>query len=284
MVQGRKEKYYVSKGTLIGLWIAIILVIFLTLSNLIAIASLQLQLNSYVNDMIDRESRENNAVQNSGQIGTQNEVKISYDRPITRIIGIVAVTNDNRGIVENVSIRLIPGSNDVLINTNPFLEPDIQYSAQLAVNYAMLKTKLGKDVDYIFDFNAGEAQLIGGGSAGGAMTVMTIAALQNEELRDDVIMTGTIEQDGTIGKVSGLIEKAQAAGEEGYRYFLVPEGQSTATYYERQLTEKTIRGFTFYRTIYVPKVVDLKELAMQDYNMTVVEVHDIDDALKYFLD
>ncbi len=39
-----------------------------------------------------------------------------------RTVPIVAVTNDGVGEVENLTVRLIPGNSNVLINTNPFLD------------------------------------------------------------------------------------------------------------------------------------------------------------------
>ena len=64
-----------------------------------------------------------------------------------------------------------------------------------------------------------------GPSAGAALTIATIAALKHDSIRSDVVITGTINADGTIGQIGGVLEKAQAAKDIGAKLFLVPVGQ-----------------------------------------------------------
>ena len=52
---------------------------------------------------------------------------------------------------------------------------------------------------------------IDGPSAGAAMTVGTLAAFRGDDLNPDVVMTGTINPDGTIGPVGGIPQKVQGA-------------------------------------------------------------------------
>ncbi len=200
-------------------------------------------------------------------------------------IPIVAVSSNGVGVVGNLTTKIMPGNNNVLINTNPFLDSDIQYSANKAVAVAKLRSKYNFDKDFIFDFKAGDAKLIGGGSAGAAITIATIAALQNKTIKDDAVITGTINPDGTIGKIGGVIEKAKAVADAGYRYFLIPKGEATVTYYEKQVTkEPTVFGFTMLNTYYVPKTIDLKKVAGEEWALNVVEVSTIDEALTYFIE
>ena len=72
---------------------------------------------------------------------------------------------------------------------------------------------------------------VDGPSAGAAMTIMLIAALENRTIRDDMAVTGTIETDGSVGPVGGLIEKASAVTEKGMDVFVTP----TQSAYERML-------------------------------------------------
>ncbi len=37
----------------------------------------------------------------------------------------MAVSNDESGVMDDMNLKLTPGSNDILMNTNPFLEPDL---------------------------------------------------------------------------------------------------------------------------------------------------------------
>lgn len=204
---------------------------------------------------------------------------------VEKSIPIVAVSSAGGGVVGNVTIKLIPGNNNVLINTNPFTDTDIQYSVNTAVAVAKLNTNYDYDRDFIFDYHAKSAQLIGGGSAGAATTILAMAAIEGKKIRAGAIMTGAINADGTIGQIGSVLEKAKAAADAGYKYFLVPKGQSTITYYEKQVTkEDTMFGFEIYNTRYVPKEIDLKKAAAEEWNLTIVEVSTISEALPYFIE
>ena len=92
-----------------------------------------------------------------------------------------------------------------------------------------------------------------GPSAGAAMTVGFIALLRGDALQRGVAMTGTLEQNGTIGLVGGLRGKLRAAAREHYRLVLIPAGQL----YE---VEWNLQGLA------------------RDLNITVKEVSTIDEA------
>jgi uncharacterized protein len=91
-------------------------------------------------------------------------------------------------------------------------------------------------------------------------------------------MTGTINEDGTIGPVGAIYEKAKASKDVGATLFLVPVNKSTEYTYKR---ERRCQKFDFieYCTInYIPEQINIgKEL-----NITVKEVEDIGEALHYF--
>jgi uncharacterized protein len=196
---------------------------------------------------------------------------------------IVAVRSDGAGAAGSVDVEIVPGKGRVLINTNPFVETDTQFSAETSVKVAenFSNIELGdRDIIFSFDING---TLIGGPSAGAAMAVATIAAIENKEVRSDIAITGTIEDDGSIGSVGGIIEKAQAAGENGIKLFLVPKGQSKGTYYERSVVEEKKGGFIFRRINYIPKVFDLNEFTMEQYGMDSREVAVISEAANYML-
>ena len=73
-----------------------------------------------------------------------------------------------------------------------------------------------------------EAEGFEGGSGGLALTLGLLDVLTPGELtgRNRIAVTGTMEIDGTVGKVGGVTEKATAARRAGARYFLVPSGQA----------------------------------------------------------
>jgi uncharacterized protein len=119
------------------------------------------------------------------------------------------------------------GSGHVFLDTFPLTEVDMQGSARLAARVAAQVS--GKDLnqyDLFFVIRSGSTQ-IGGPSAGATLTVGAIAALNNWDVRPDVLDTGTIQPDGSIGPVGGIPEKAAAAAQAGVKKFLFPEGEET---------------------------------------------------------
>lgn len=71
---------------------------------------------------------------------------------------------------------------------------------------------------------------IAGPSAGLAFTLALLDELTKGNLmgRGKVVATGTINEDGTVGAIGALEQKAVAARERGATLFLVPKGQSDA--------------------------------------------------------
>lgn len=204
----------------------------------------------------------------------------ALDTLVTRSMPIVAVNPDlDAGVMGTLRLRLIPGNSDVLIDTNPFAETDLQYSSNIAVDVAKFQTgNSAPNTDFIFTYDI-VSDVIGGQSAGAAAAIAAIAALDKSRIKDGVVITGTINPNGSIGPVGAVLEKAQAAGEAGYREFLVPEGQSHVIYV--QPMQKDIFG----RIIIYPeeKVIDLKEEAYKMWNISVSEVSDIGEALRYMV-
>ncbi|KUK45148.1 MAG: Uncharacterized protein XD72_0552 [Methanothrix harundinacea] len=205
-----------------------------------------------------------------------------------RSIPIVAVAGDDTGVMGQLNLRLIPGNNDILINTNPFLEPDIQYAIKKAVTYAESRDpsyKFDKDFVFNFNFSSPRADLVGGESAGAAAAILTTAALEGKDLKDDAVITGTINEDGSVGRIGGVLEKTKAVSASGYKNFLIPMGQSDITYYERQIQRRPIdSGIDVLISEYVPKTLDLSETAKDELGLNIIEVSDVEEALPYFIE
>ncbi len=208
---------------------------------------------------------------------------LSFTEVYNSKIPVLAVkSDDNSGIISYANIELRSGRGRVLINTNPFVEPDTQFSAETAINIAEKAT--GEDLgqkDIILTFEA-NTTLVGGPSAGGAITIATIAAIRNTRLDPSIAITGTIEEDGSIGQVGGVLEKAQAASEGGIRLFLVPKGMTNLVYYEKQVSERRMGPFSIQEISYVPRTLNLKEYAADKWGLEVREVSDIAQAMAAF--
>jgi predicted S18 family serine protease len=263
-----------------GLWIVSSILLILLLVNSYYIYDLNRQVST-LRDEIRDISRPI-----VPSVSGQNELHRSSFSIAEKGIPIVAVSNDESGVMSEMNLRLIPGSNDILINTNPFLEPDVQYAVKTAVTYPESRDPNYKfDKDFVFNFTSTKAQLIGGESAGAAAAIVTIAALENKELKNDAVITGTINEDGTIGEIGGVLEKTKAVDDAGYKYFLIPEGQSNITYYERQVQrQSTDLGFDILRSKYVPKTLNLAKAAKDELGLNIIEVSNVDEALPYFIE
>ncbi len=260
------------------LWALIAALLVMSLYNTYSIKSLDNSVQKSLKTL-------NQNVESLSRANASGTVNVSEKLPSrTRTMPVVAVSRDREGTIGSVEVEVLPGNNNVLINTNPFLGTNLQYSMNTAVAVAKQQAEEGFQSDYVFNFEAGNAQLVGGGSAGAASTIAVIAALKDAPLKDSAVITGTISPDGTIGRVGGVLQKAKAAGEAGYDHFLVPEGQSTIKYYERVVERDEGFGFDIFNTRYVPKTIDLKQKAQEEWNMSVVEVRNIEEAIPYFIE
>ena len=200
-------------------------------------------------------------------------------KPFYSEMNLLAVDQDGNGVSTPLTVELKPGEGRVLTDIDKLLFwIDTQYSIQTARDVAVNITKINMDdYDLIYSINS-EATVVGGPSAGAALTIATVAALENKTLRDNIVITGTIEPDGSIGEVGGILEKAKAAKDIGADIFIVPLGQGEETYLKPQ--ENCVRrgGFIFCETAYKQITVNIGE----EIGISVLEVGNIRDALKYF--
>ncbi len=182
-----------------------------------------------------------------------------------------------RGVLAKAYVEIRPGSGHVFVDTFPLTEIDTQASARLSRDVAFQLAKKNPSNYDVFYTIRSESPIIGGPSAGGALTVATLSALFCLNVSSDVIMTGTINPDGSIGPVGGIFEKAGVSAEHGAKYFLIPKGQSIITV---QKTEKTQLPFGV-QIVSRPITIDVKSYAKEHWNMSVVEISDVREALKY---
>jgi len=191
-------------------------------------------------------------------------------------------TTRYQGTVLKITVDVREGTGLVLVNTAIPTGVDFQSSARTAANVA--HTITGMDLskkDVIFSISAGnnqDLQAVDGGSAGGAMTVLLISDLLGKNISNQVLMTGTIQSDGTIGPIGAAPEKADAAGQYGAKIFLVPQGQGVMPV---QTCNQTREGPVIYQTCSTEEK-SLSPAMESKYGMKVIEINNIQDALKYF--
>lgn len=194
-------------------------------------------------------------------------------------INLVAVDQNGNGVSTPLIVEAKPGTGKALTDVDKLLFwVDTQQSIQTAKNVAENVTKINASNYDLFYTIKSNASIIGGPSAGGSLTVATMAALRNEKIRSDVVMTGTINDDGTIGQIGGVLEKAKAAKEVGAKLFLVPEGQGNETYLQPEENCTRRGGFIFCETTYKQVTVNIGN----DAGIQVIEVANITEAYNYF--
>lgn len=197
------------------------------------------------------------------------------------IMNLPAVDNQGKGVMTLLVIEAIPGSGRTLVDIDNLLFwADTQHSIRIAKNVAANLSGVNIDnYDFIYNIYA-NASVIGGESAGAAITIATMAVLLDKKPREDVVITGTINHDGTIGPVQAILPKAEVAKAINATILLVPLLQSQEIVYEeREHCERF--GPTEVCTIErIPKKVDIKE----EIGIEVIEVESIQEALKYFFE
>ncbi|MEA3198951.1 MAG: uncharacterized protein QOE90_379 [Thermoplasmata archaeon] len=152
------------------------------------------------------------------------------DAVVMRAAAVADTGNGFVGSTATITIRTADnGSGHIFLDTFPLTAVDMQGSARLAARVASQVTGVAlASHDFFFTIRSASEQ-IGGPSAGADMTVGTIAALNGWKVRPDVLMTGTIEPDGSVGPVGGIPEKAAAAAQAGVTTFLFPAGEEITT-------------------------------------------------------
>ena len=199
------------------------------------------------------------------------------DNITTAGISVPAVDSEGNGVVSEITVQAMPGTGKALANIDRLLFwIDTQQSIQTARLVAQNITAIdvGKfDLSYTIEANA---SLVEGPSAGAALTIATIAALENRTINKSVMITGTIEPDGSIGPVGGVSQKANAAISSGAKLFLIPSGSiSEVSEWKKEKKCQQNNGVTWCDIDYVPAKTEL--------DIDVKEVSNISQALEYIL-
>lgn len=154
-------------------------------------------------------------------------------------VGGVAVTTSS-GLVEQIRRR---GAGDVVeLAVARYADGSVDPSATEVVSATLATNPDGSgsaffgvqvqtyfEVDYPHDVIIDSGQ-VGGPSAGLAFALGVIDALTPGELTGgrEVVATGTINADGTVGPIGGLEHKVDAVRRTGASLFLVPDSQTPA--------------------------------------------------------
>jgi len=166
-----------------------------------------------------------------------------------------AVDANGNGILTTITADVRSGSGGVYVDIEPFISVETQNSAKVAAQQAAIAAgvELGRfDVFYKIKANT---EVVDGPSGGQALALLAYSEFSGKALRADMTATGSIEADGSIGRVGGVLEKAEAAQAGGVKLFLVPLGQA------------------------VQDGVDLTQHAQARWGMQVVEVRNASESI-----
>jgi PDZ domain-containing secreted protein len=147
----------------------------------------------------------------------------------------LGVDQNDVGMVFPIRVEIIQSGTGILsvdIN-NVQYEPGFQAAVRAAAAAASQYTGESiHDKDIIVRFAPGGAQQFGpeqikvdGSSAGAIIAAMIAAGLSDAEISSSILVTGSIGEDGSVGRVGGLEAKAVAAAEFGAEAMIVPESQ-----------------------------------------------------------
>ncbi|MCS7131534.1 MAG: hypothetical protein NZ934_02250 [Hadesarchaea archaeon] len=169
-----------------------------------------------------------------GQIGKLNEeieelgARLDALRPRTAEYFAIGISEENLGEVISVQVTLIGEENWVSIDLSYVsYGENLQKSAKdAAAAVAFLENRSSLGVGVVVRFGGPDRLTrVDGPSAGAAMAIAIYACLHGKQIDNQVLITGAIRTNATIGWVGSVEEKAIAARDWGARLLLVPRGQ-----------------------------------------------------------
>src|SRR3989338_11348118 len=189
-----------------------------------------------------------------------------------------AVDSEGNGVVGILYTTVKPGTGKILVDTSRVLNYiDTQLSARTAATAASNYAKVNlSSVDIVYTIKV-NASIIEGPSAGASMALSVLLALENMTA-DDIAITGTINADGSIGKVGSILEKGRVAKDNGAKMYMVPAGQSTIESTVRNTTCSRAGAMDVCKVNYISETINIG----QYLGMEVHEVRNLHEAYQHF--
>jgi uncharacterized protein len=144
----------------------------------------------------------------------------------------LAVINNERGIVFPIEVEIInSGTGAISVDVSNVQYEDafqsaVRTAAAVASDYTGVPVSDKDIIVRIIGIQPdGELATIDGSSAGALITGIIVAGLTDSQVNDKVLLTGTINPNGTVGRVGSIEEKTEAALDFGAVMLLVPASQ-----------------------------------------------------------
>jgi len=192
-----------------------------------------------------------------------------YSMPL---LAVKEVNDRFEGSSAYLYLELKEGKGRVFLDTYPLTKLDTQMSTRFAKEVVCSQNDFNCDnYDFIYTIKSG-AVIVGGPSAGAAIALITIAALEDLKLNQNITITGTINSGGLIGPVGGLKEKIDAAAGIGIKTVLIPNGERITDSSESDMKNATNESLEN------SSKIDLVEYGSK-LGIKIIEVSTIDEAL-----
>ncbi|MBD3203567.1 hypothetical protein GF327_04685 [Candidatus Woesearchaeota archaeon] len=178
-----------------------------------------------------------------------------------KLLATSEINNKLYGNGADLFLEIKPGSGRIFIDSFPLTKLDTVMSTRFANEIAC--DFIDKDCvryDFFYTIRANTA-IVGGPSAGAAISILTISVLEDIPLRKDAAITGTINSGGLIGPVSGIKEKATYASKINMTKVMIPRWSN--------INETELENMSRKRNIEIKKVSNLREAF---YEMTGVQI------------
>ena len=139
-------------------------------------------------------------------------------------LNLLAVTEAEHltGSIADLYLTIESGQGRVFLDTFPLTQIDTQMSTRIAKQIACdFLEKDCNNKDFFYTIRAKSA-IIGGPSAGSALAALTVAMLENLEVDESVVITGSINSGGIVGPVGGIEPKIKVANLHNFTKVLIP--------------------------------------------------------------
>ena len=194
-----------------------------------------------------------------------------------------AVDSKGNGIMLDLKVEVTPGEGRVFTDIENLVfwvdtQNSIKTAKDVAENLMNINTS---NLDFTYTLKAERnATIVGGSSAGATLTIATIAAIKGKTLNESIIITGSINENGSIGAVGGISGKINISKKFGAKLFLLPKGQ--------EVSEALLEP------IKKCEIIDSKEICELNYekiktiplekemNITIREVSNISQVMEYY--
>ena len=114
-----------------------------------------------------------------------------------------------QGAIADLYLTIKEGEGRVFLDTSPLTKIDTQMSTRIAKEIACNFLEFDCEQKDFFYTIMSNSPIIGGPSAGAAISVLTISLLEDLTIKEDIAITGTINSGGIIGPVGGLKVKIE---------------------------------------------------------------------------